>query len=72
MILRLQLFRQFISLEAKQIAITIPISVLSSVAKIFERLITEQLETYLESNSILVEQQAGSREKHSTQTSLYT
>ena len=47
-----------------------PISVLSSVAKIFERLITEQLETYLESNSILVEQQAGFRKKHSTQTSL--
>ena len=36
----------------------------------FERLITEQLETYLESNSILVEQQAGFRKKHSTQTSL--
>ena len=47
-----------------------PISVLSTVAKIFERLITEQLETYLESNSILVEQQAGFRKKHSTQTSL--
>ena len=47
-----------------------PISVLSSVAKIFERLITEQLEIYLESNSILVEQQAGFRKKHYTQTSL--
>ena len=48
-----------------------PISVLSSVAKIFERLITEQLETYLESNSsIIVEQQAGFRKKHSTKTSL--
>ena len=47
-----------------------PISVLPSVAKIFERLITEQLETYLESNSILAEQQAGFRKMHSTQTSL--
>ncbi len=36
-----------------------PISVLSCVAKIFEKLITDQLETYLESNGLLVEQQAG-------------
>ena len=47
-----------------------PISVLSSVSKIFEKLITEQLETYLESNGILTEQQAGFRKNHSTQTSL--
>lgn len=47
-----------------------PISVLSAVAKIFERLITQQLETYLESNGILTEQQAGFRKKRSTQTSL--
>ena len=47
-----------------------PISILSSVAKIFEKLITQQLETYLETNGILVQQQAGFRKKHSTQISL--
>jgi hypothetical protein len=47
-----------------------PISVLSSVAKIYEKLVTEQLEIYLETNHILVEQQAGFRKNHSTQTSL--
>ncbi len=38
-----------------------PISILSSVAKIFEKLITQQLEIYLETNGILVQQQAGFR-----------
>jgi hypothetical protein len=47
-----------------------PISVLSCVAKILEKLISEQLNTYLESNGLLIEQQAGFRRKHSTQTSL--
>ena len=47
-----------------------PISVLSSVAKIYDKLVTEQLEIYLETNHILVEQQAGFRKNHSTQTSL--
>jgi hypothetical protein len=47
-----------------------PISILSSVSKIFEKLITQQLETYLEKNEILVQQQAGFRIKHCTQTSL--
>ena len=47
-----------------------PISVLSSVAKIYEKLVTEQLEIYLETNHILVEQQAGFRKNYSTQTSL--
>ncbi len=36
-----------------------PISVLSCVAKYIEKLIPDQLETYLESNGLLVEQQAG-------------
>ena len=47
-----------------------PISVLSSVAKLYEKLVTEQLEIYLQTNHILVEQQAGFRKNHSTQTSL--
>ena len=41
-----------------------------SIQKIFEKLITQQLETYLEKNEILVQQQAGFRKKHCTQTSL--
>ena len=47
-------------------------TVLSSVSKIFEKLITEQLETYLESNGILTEQQAGFRKNHSRQTPYLT
>ena len=47
-----------------------PPLVLSSVAKIYEKLVTEQLEIYLETNHILAEQQAGIRKNHSTQTSL--
>ena len=47
-----------------------PVSVLSAVAKIFEKLISHQLSNYLESNKILVNQQSGFRKKHSTGTSL--
>ena len=47
-----------------------PISVLSCVAKIFEKLITTQTEEYLESNGLLVDQQSGFRKKYSTQISL--
>jgi hypothetical protein len=46
------------------------LSVLSAVAKIFEKLISHQLSNYLESNKILVNQQSGFRKKHSTETSL--
>ena len=47
-----------------------PISVLSCIAKIFEKLISGQLNTYLESNGLLIEQQSGFWRKNSTQTSL--
>ncbi len=47
-----------------------PVSVLSAVAKILEKLISHQLSNYLESNKILVNQQSGFRKKHSTETSL--
>ena len=47
-----------------------PVSVLSAVAKIFEKLISHQLLNYLESNKILVNRQSGFRKKHSTETSL--
>ena len=40
-----------------------PISVLSCVAKIFEKLITTQIEAYLESNGLLVDEQSGFRKK---------
>ena len=47
-----------------------PVSVLSAVAKIFEKLISHQLSNYLESNKILVNQQSGFRKKHSTESVL--
>ncbi len=43
-----------------------PISVLSTVAKIFEKLISVQLYEYLENNAILASQQSGFRKKFST------
>jgi hypothetical protein len=47
-----------------------PISVLSVVAKVFEKLISNQLSTFLETIGILTQQQAGFRKKNSTETSL--
>ena len=47
-----------------------PISVLSVVAKVFEKLISNQLSTFLETRGILTQQQAGFRKKNSTETSL--
>uniref|UniRef100_A0A3B3BNA3 Reverse transcriptase domain-containing protein n=1 Tax=Oryzias melastigma TaxID=30732 RepID=A0A3B3BNA3_ORYME len=45
-----------------------PISKLCILAKIFEKLVSEQLKDYLESNSILSEFQSGFRKHHSTIT----
>ena len=47
-----------------------PISVLSVVAKVFEKPISNQLSTFLETIGILTQQQAGFRKKNSTETSL--
>ena len=47
-----------------------PISVLSTVAKIFEKLISVQLYEYLENNAILASQQSGFRKKFSTETAM--
>jgi hypothetical protein len=47
-----------------------PISVLSVVAKVFEKLISNQLSTFLKTRGILTQQQAGFRKKNSTETSL--
>ena len=47
-----------------------PISVLSSVAKIFERIVFNQLYEYMNSNHLLSQKQSGSRPLHSTATVL--
>ena len=47
-----------------------PISVLSVPAKLFEKLVCDQLSCYLRENQILTKFQSGFREGHSTTTSL--
>ena len=47
-----------------------PISVISAVAKLFEKLVYLQLSSFLRLNGILVEQQSGFRHQHSTETAL--
>ena len=47
-----------------------PISVISVVAKIFEKLVYQQLKSFMTINNILVEQQSGFRAQHSTETTL--
>ena len=47
-----------------------PISIISVVAKVFEKRISRQLNGYLESNHLLSDSQAGFRKKSSTTTSL--
>ena len=47
-----------------------PISVISAVAKLFEKLVYLQLSSFLRLNGILVEQQSGFRQQHSTETAL--
>ena len=47
-----------------------PISVISVIAKIFEKIISDQLYNYLTINELINESQSGFRSKHSTQTAL--
>ena len=47
-----------------------PISVISNIAKIFEKLVCRQLNTFLNNNNIIVKNQSGFRRNHSTETSL--
>ena len=47
-----------------------PISVISAIAKVFERIIYNQLSSYLSENNILSQYQSGFRSFHSTMTAL--
>ena len=47
-----------------------PISVISVIAKVFERIIFNQLSSYLSENNILSQYQCGFRFFHSTMTAL--
>ena len=47
-----------------------PISVISVVAKVFEKLVYQQLKSFMTKNNILVDLQSGFRAKHSTETTL--
>ncbi|CAD6232988.1 GSCOCG00007083001-RA-CDS [Cotesia congregata] len=49
---------------------TRPIANLSHLAKVFERIVANQLVSYLETNSLLDEHQSGFRKHHSTQAAL--
>ena len=47
-----------------------PISVISAIAKVFERIVYNQLSSYLSENNILSQHQSGFRSFHSTVTAL--
>ena len=47
-----------------------PISVISAIAKVFERIVYNQLSSYLSENNILSKYQSGFRSFHSTVTAL--
>ena len=47
-----------------------PISVISVVAKVFEKLVYQQLKSFMIKNNILMDLQSGFRAKHSTETTL--
>jgi hypothetical protein len=48
-----------------------PISVLSAISKVFERIVFDQLYTYFNENNLLHKNQSGFRKCHSTMTALY-
>jgi len=47
-----------------------PISVMSTVSRIFEKLVYNQLESYLVENNLICSHQSGFRPMHSTMTAL--
>ena len=47
-----------------------PISVISIIAKLFEKLVCNQLKTYMMNNNIITKNQSGFRVHHSTETTL--
>jgi hypothetical protein len=47
-----------------------PISVLSAVSKIFERIVYDQLQAYLNENGLIYDKQSGFRPVHSTTSAL--
>ena len=47
-----------------------PISVISTVAKLFEGIVYHQLRSFIAANNILIDQQSGFRPKHSTEIAL--
>ena len=49
-----------------------PISVISAFAKVFERIVYNQLSSYLSENNVLSQYQSGFRYFHSTVTALLT
>ena len=49
-----------------------PISLLTSFSKVFEKIIYNRLYTHLEMNNILVQEQFGSRMKHSTEQAAFS
>ena len=71
MILRLQEFLQFINLVTKKIRGNYrPISILSIIAKLFEKLVCAQLNSFLTENNILSSCQSGFRKNYSTASAL--
>ena len=46
------------------------ISVISIIAKLFEKLVCNQLKTYMMNNNLITKNQSGFREQHSTETAL--
>ena len=47
-----------------------PISVISVIAKVFEKLVCNQLRSFMKENNIIIDEQSGFRQYHSTETTL--